>query len=128
MLAGLARRVDAMFLEDWRFLTLALAALAPDDDLCPVLELAPKMRYDPNLYTVVNATLYRHFARSAPSTPSVHPRRAVLARPPGALRRTNRAKLAARASAPPSAPASACSQMVGWARPGFSSSGSTRRS
>jgi hypothetical protein len=62
VLADLASGWNAMFLKTWRFLTLAFAALALTMTSAHVLELAPKMRYDPNLYTVVNATLYRHFA------------------------------------------------------------------
>jgi hypothetical protein len=51
-----------MLLRAWRFVTLLLTALALTMTSAHVLELAPKMRYDAELYTAVNATLYRYFA------------------------------------------------------------------
>jgi hypothetical protein len=51
-----------MFLRVWRFLTLVLAALALTMTSAHVLELSAKMRYDAELYSTVNGSMYRHFA------------------------------------------------------------------
>jgi hypothetical protein len=51
-----------MLLRAWRFLAILLAALALTMTSAHVLELPQKMRYDPELYSAVNTTLYRHFA------------------------------------------------------------------
>jgi hypothetical protein len=51
-----------MFLKLWRFLTLLLAALALTMESAHVLELPQKMRYDAQMYSAVNTTLYRYFA------------------------------------------------------------------
>lgn len=44
-----------------RFLTLLLAGLGLTLGGAHVLELGPKMRYDPELYAAVTSTLYRSF-------------------------------------------------------------------
>ena len=46
----------------WRFFTIVLAALALTMTSAHVLELPQKMRYDQQLYSAVNTTLYRYFA------------------------------------------------------------------
>jgi hypothetical protein len=51
-----------MFLRAWRFITLILPALALTMESAHVLELPQKMQYDAQMYTAVNATLYRYFA------------------------------------------------------------------
>jgi hypothetical protein len=51
-----------MLLRVWRFITLLLAALALTMEFAHVLELPQKMRYDAQMYSVVNTTLYRYFA------------------------------------------------------------------
>jgi hypothetical protein len=51
-----------MFLKIWRCLTIVLAALALTMESAHVLELPQKMQYDVQMYTAVNATLYRYFA------------------------------------------------------------------
>ena len=51
-----------MVLKVWRFLTLVLAALALTMESAHLLELPQKLQYDPQMYTAVNATLYRYFA------------------------------------------------------------------
>lgn len=48
-----------MLLKTWRFLTLLLAALGLAPGTAHVLELPPKMTYDPELYAAVTSTLYR---------------------------------------------------------------------
>lgn len=48
-----------MSLRAWRFLMLMLAALGMGPGIAHVLELAPKMQYDAQLYTAVTSTLYR---------------------------------------------------------------------
>jgi len=51
-----------MFLRTWRFFTLILAALALTMTSAHVLELPQKLKYDAQMYTAVNTTLYRYFA------------------------------------------------------------------
>lgn len=51
-----------MLLRAWRFVTIVLAMLALTMTSAHVLELPQKMRYDAQLYSAVNTTLYRHFA------------------------------------------------------------------
>jgi hypothetical protein len=51
-----------MFLRVWRFFTLLLTALALTMESAHVLELPQKMRYDAQMYSMVNTTLYRYFA------------------------------------------------------------------
>jgi hypothetical protein len=51
-----------MLLRVWRLITLLLAALALTMESAHVLELPQKMRYDPQMYSAVNTTLYRYFA------------------------------------------------------------------
>jgi hypothetical protein len=51
-----------MLLRVWRFSTLLLAALALTMESAHVLELPQKMRYDAQMYSAVNTTLYRYFA------------------------------------------------------------------
>jgi hypothetical protein len=51
-----------MSLRTWRFITLLLAALALTMEFAHVLELPQKMKYDPEMYSAVNTTLYRYFA------------------------------------------------------------------
>jgi hypothetical protein len=51
-----------MFLKIWRCITIVLAALALTMESAHVLELPQKMQYDAQMYTAVNATLYRYFA------------------------------------------------------------------
>ena len=51
-----------MGLRAWRFITLLLAALALTMESAHVLELPQKMRYDAQMYSAVNTTLYRYFA------------------------------------------------------------------
>ena len=50
-----------MNLRAWRFLTLLLASLGSSFGAAHVLELPPRMQYDPALYTAVTSTLYRWF-------------------------------------------------------------------
>ena len=45
----------------WRFATLLLGALGLALGAAHVLELAPKMRYDAEMYMAVTSTLYRFF-------------------------------------------------------------------
>ena len=51
-----------MFLTAWRFITILLAALALTMESAHVLELPQKMKYDAQMYSAVNTTLYRYFA------------------------------------------------------------------
>jgi len=51
-----------MLLRVGRFITLLLAALALTMESAHVLELPQKMRYDAQMYSAVNTTLYRYFA------------------------------------------------------------------
>jgi hypothetical protein len=55
-------RGETMFLKTWRCITIVLAALALTMESAHVLELPQKMQYDVQMYTAVNATLYRYFA------------------------------------------------------------------
>lgn len=51
-----------MTLKTWRFLALLLASLAMTMTSAHVLELPQKMRYNAQLYSAVNTTMYRYFA------------------------------------------------------------------
>lgn len=46
----------------WRFIALVLAALSLTAESAHVLELPQKLRYDAQMYTAVNTTLYQYFA------------------------------------------------------------------
>lgn len=50
-----------MNLRAWRFLTLLLASLGSSFGAAHLLELPPRMQYDPALYVAVTSTLYRWF-------------------------------------------------------------------
>jgi Domain of unknown function (DUF1772) len=51
-----------MWLRSCRFMSIVLAALALTMESAHVLELPQKMRYDAQMYSAVNTTLYRYFA------------------------------------------------------------------
>jgi MFS family permease len=52
-----------MALHIWRFITLLLAALTMGMTFAHVLEIAPKLRWDANLYLAVQTNLYWMFGR-----------------------------------------------------------------
>ncbi len=53
-----------MFLRTWGCITIVLAALALTMESAHMLELPQKMQYDVQVYTAVNATLYRKSTES----------------------------------------------------------------
>jgi hypothetical protein len=53
--------LEGKMLRSWRFLAILLAALGLSFGAAHVLELGPKMEYDPQLYMAVTSTLYRYF-------------------------------------------------------------------
>jgi hypothetical protein len=50
-----------MSLQTWRFLTLLLAGFGLTMGAAHILEMAPKLGYDAELYSAVNTTMYRYF-------------------------------------------------------------------
>jgi hypothetical protein len=51
-----------MALRVWRFITIVIAALALTMTSAHVLELPQKMRFEAQLYSAVNTSMYRYFA------------------------------------------------------------------